>query len=499
MLRALAGSVYNRLVTILPSLQQTRTVINLGEPLSAGKSAVAIAFGSNLGDSVSNIQAAIKQLPSHGIEVLRQSRLYESAPAYVTDQPRFVNGALAALTSLQPLELLDALKSVEAAFGRDFAGRRFGPRPLDLDIIFYNNQEVQHDRLSIPHPRWQERDFVKAPLADLFAPEENVCNGPCRGLAERLHDVHKLWKVGHGAAHMSPQDLQPFIPLRNLPNWSWQQRTWIMGILNITPDSFSDGGHLQGVKGAISHACHMVQQGADIIDVGGQSTRPGATRLTTEEEVQRVIPLIRALRETEELQSIPISVDTFDAEVAAQAVAAGAHMVNDVSGGTMDPHMHAQVAELNVPYVLMHMRGDPKTMQRMTDYTDTCLEVGQELQAQAEAAMHAGIEPWRIILDPGIGFAKHMRGNLEIMGGLQRIRSQMQGSLQGMPMLLGPSRKGFLGNLTGHAVAADRDHATAAAAALCIANGANIIRAHNVRAVSDAAKLADAVKGSERW
>lgn len=159
----------------------------------------------------------------------------------------------------------------------------------------------------------------------------------------------------------------------------------------------------------------------------------------------------------------------------------------------MDPHMHAQVAQLNVPYILMHMRGNPSTMQSMTQYTDTCLEVGQEMQVQAQAAISAGIEPWRIILDPGVGFAKTGQGNLEVMCGLQQIRSQLKGCLQGMPMLLGPSRKGFLGHLTGRPNAADRDYATAAAAAMCISHGANIVRAHNVTAVKDAAAVADAL------
>ncbi|DBA85065.1 TPA: hypothetical protein ACH3X2_005790 [Trebouxia sp. C0005] len=485
-------------LTQVLSLRHIGSLCNSSEKLArvqpgTGMSAVAIAFGSNMGDSVANIQAAVRQLPTLGIQVVRQSRLYESAPAYVTDQPTFVNGAIAALTPLQPLELLDALKTVEAASGRNFAGQRFGPRPLDLDIIFYSNQHVQHDRLCIPHPRWQERDFVKAPLLDLFTPEEDLSHSPWQGLAEKLAAVRNIWRPNKGGEVMSAPDLQPFIPLPDLPNWPWQQRTWIMGILNATPDSFSDGGQVKGVLGAVEHACMMVKQGADIVDVGGQSTRPGATRLTTAEEVQRVVPVIRAMRETKALQKVPISIDTFDAEVASQAVAAGAHMVNDVSGGLMDPNMHAQVARLNVPYILMHMRGNPSTMQSMTQYTDTCLEVGQEMQVQAEAAMNAGIEPWRIILDPGVGFAKTGQGNLEVMCGLQQIRSQLKGCLQGMPLLLGPSRKGFLGKLTGRANAADRDYATAAAAAMCISRGANIIRAHNVAAVKDAAAVADAL------
>jgi 2-amino-4-hydroxy-6-hydroxymethyldihydropteridine diphosphokinase/dihydropteroate synthase len=278
--------------------------------------------------------------------------------------------------------------------------------------------------------------------------------------------------------------------------WPYQRRTQIMGILNITPDSFSDGGRHAGVAAAVRHAKAMAAAGADIIDIGGQSTRPGSDLLTAEQEAARVLPVIQALMQEEETARMPLSIDTFYADVAAAAVEAGATMVNDVSGGTMDPRMHRQVAELGVPYVLMHMRGTPQDMQhrRHTAYSDVIADVAAELTQAASAAIAAGIEPWRLVLDPGLGFAKTHDGNVALLAGLPALRAALPPPLAHLPQLLGPSRKGFLGRLTGRQVAAERDWATAAAAALCVAGGANIIRAHNVEAVRDACRVADAAR-----
>jgi 2-amino-4-hydroxy-6-hydroxymethyldihydropteridine diphosphokinase/dihydropteroate synthase len=197
--------------------------------------------------------------------------------------------------------------------------------------------------------------------------------------------------------------------------------------------------------------------------------------------------------------TVPLSVDTFYSQVAEASVEAGATMVNDVSGGTLDPGMFRTVAKLGVPYVLMHMRGTPQTMQSKenTSYEDVCSEVAFSLQKSAEQAVQAGIEPWRLILDPGIGFAKTAEGNFRLIAQLSRLQGLLRAQVKGLPLLLGPSRKGFLGKVTGKSGAEDasqRDWATVAAAALCVQQGANIIRAHNVAAVADAVKVADAVR-----
>ncbi|KAL6758375.1 Dihydropteroate synthase-like protein [Haematococcus lacustris] len=292
----------------------------------------------------------------------------------------------------------------------------------------------------------------------------------------------------------------------------WGQRTLVMGILNITPDSFSDGGRLlrglgegEGEGGGgegqlcvaalVENALEMVRQGVDVLDMGGQSTRPGAPLVPEAQELARVLPAIRALRATPGLEQVVVSVDTFNAQVARQAVAAGADMVNDVSGGALDPRMLPQVAELGVPLVLMHMRGDPGSMQQPqhTSYGCVWREVAQELQAAADRAMAAGIPAWNIILDPGVGFAKTAEGSLELIRHLPDMRQVLQGAYRAGPLLVGPSRKGFLGKLTGRQRAEERDAATVAACTACVAHGADVVRVHNVRDNVDAVRVADAV------
>ncbi|KAL4451314.1 hypothetical protein ABPG77_009386 [Micractinium sp. CCAP 211/92] len=508
----------------------------------AGRRQAAIALGSNLGDRLGNLLASVRALTE--VDVRQLSRLYESAPAYVTDQPPFLNAAALVDTALPPLDLLRRLKDIEAQLGRDLspAAQRWGPRPIDLDIVFYEGLTVtEGETLVVPHPRWQERDFVKAPLADLCgtspdgssagsgssstqhaasggaaeggstqnaAAEQGPSTGGSSsggrgnelggaGLQRQLQLAASLWGAAGGERQLGTPDLECVLPMGRLGLWPWQRRTQVMGILNVTPDSFSDGGRHNGsVRAAVAHAAALAEAGADIIDIGGQSTRPGSELLTAEQERERVLPVIQALMQEERLARLPLSVDTFYADVAAAAVEAGATMVNDVSGGLMDPEMHARVAELGVPYVLMHMRGTPQDMQQRqhTAYADVVADVAAELASAARRAMEAGIEPWRLVLDPGLGFAKTQGGNLQLMAQLPALRAALPAPLRRLPLLLGPSRKGFLGKLTGRERAADRDFATAAAAALCVAGGASMIRAHNVEAVRDAVRVADAVR-----
>jgi 2-amino-4-hydroxy-6-hydroxymethyldihydropteridine diphosphokinase/dihydropteroate synthase len=381
-------------------------------------------------------------------------------------------------------------------------GQRWGPRPIDLDIIFYEDNEVSDgEKLIIPHARWQERNFVIAPLADLDTCPNYLSkqNPATKNLPRRLKIAQQLWLSQGGERQLGTPDLRCVIPMGRLGLWSWQERAQVMGILNVTPDSFSDGGLHTTVDAAVTHAKQMIAQGADIIDIGGQSTRPGAHLLTPQEEASRIIPVLRALTQDSSTNTVPLSVDTFYSQVAEAAVEAGATMVNDVSGGTLDPGMFITVAKLGVPYVLMHMRGTPQTMQSKenTSYEDVCSEVAFSLQKSAEQAVQAGIEPWRLILDPGIGFAKTAEGNFRLIAQLSRLQGLLRAQVKGLPLLLGPSRKGFLGKVTGKSGAEDasqRDWATVAAAALCVQQGANIIRAHNVAAVADAVKVADAVR-----
>jgi dihydropteroate synthase len=261
-------------------------------------------------------------------------------------------------------------------------------------------------------------------------------------------------------------------------------RPVVMGILNVTPDSFSDGGRFFGPADAIRQARRMAEEGADLIDVGGESTRPGAPAVSADEEAARIVPVVRALREA---LDVPVSVDTRKAAVAREALAAGADVVNDVSG-LGDPEMAAVVAPSGTGLVLMHMRGTPETMQRLTDYGDVVDDVAAELAESLSLAEAAGIARERVVLDPGIGFAKTAEQNLELIASLDRIQHRL-----GRPLLLGVSRKSFIGALLGGAPADARDAGTVGACVAGLARGARLFRVHDVRAARQALDVAWAV------
>lgn len=267
-------------------------------------------------------------------------------------------------------------------------------------------------------------------------------------------------------------------------SFEWGKRTYIVGVLNITPDSFSDGGELNTTAAALLRAKQMVADGVDIIDVGGQSTRPGAEEIPLQAELDRVLPVLQVLRQ--EL-SVPISVDTTRAAVAIAVKEKGADLVNDISGGTFDPDMLPTVAQLGVPIVLMHMRGTPKTMQQMTEYQDLIGEIWHYLNSRIVAATTAGIDHSQIIIDPGIGFAKTCDQNLEILRRLNEFRS-----LQ-CPILVGPSRKGFIGHILNQPDPKQRIWGTAAACCAAISGGADLLRVHDVREMRDVCRVADAI------
>lgn len=267
-------------------------------------------------------------------------------------------------------------------------------------------------------------------------------------------------------------------------SFHWGERTYLMGVLNVTPDSFSDGGEFNTLAAALVQAQQLVEAGADIIDIGGQSTRPGAEQISVEEELYRVLPVVEAVRS---VLSVPISVDTTRATVAQQAVEAGADMVNDISGGTFDPEMLPVVAQLGVPIVLMHMRGTPQTMQKLTQYHDLIGEIYEFLERQIAAATAAGIARSRIIIDPGIGFAKTLEQNLEVLRRLPAFHSL------NVPILIGVSRKSFIGRLLNQPDPKGRVWGTAAACCAAIAAQADILRVHDVLEIHDVCRVADAI------
>ncbi len=302
----------------------------------------------------------------------------------------------------------------------------------------------------------------------------------CRKLAQQPFGLPALAEELEALlANASAQPKSWRIANRELP----LERPLIMGILNVTPDSFSDGNRFLDPQQAVDRAQEMAEQGADIIDIGGESTRPGAAPVDAGEEVKRVLPVIE---EVAGKVSCAISVDTWKSAVARPAVAAGAGIINDISGLCFDPEMAAVAAQSGSGVVLMHTRGTPLTMQAETRYDDLMGEVVQGLGKSVEIAVGAGVERARIVVDPGIGFAKDGHGNLEI---LRRLR-ELTGL--GFPILVGTSRKGFIGKVLKRDTG-DRVFGTAATVALAIANGASILRVHDVAEMRDVADMAHAI------
>ncbi|MEV5410941.1 dihydropteroate synthase [Thermopolyspora sp. NPDC052614] len=283
--------------------------------------------------------------------------------------------------------------------------------------------------------------------------------------------------------------------LRGLPSQSQgPARCLVMGVVNVTPDSFSDGGRWFDSAAAIRRGLELVEQGADIVDVGGESTRPGAARVELDEEIRRVEPVIRALA----AEGVKVSVDTMRAEVAEIAVAAGAVLVNDVSGGLADPAMPRMVAATGVPYVVMHWRGHSHDMDNRAVYTDVVTEVREELAKRVDSVLAEGVHEDQIVLDPGLGFAKRAEHNWSLLAGLDRLAEL------GRPLLVGASRKRFLTRLLAAPDGTPRpfdecDAATVAATALAARAGAWCVRVHEVRPNADAVRVAAAWQaGAER-
>lgn len=301
-------------------------------------------------------------------------------------------------------------------------------------------------------------------------------NGQCLGLGEAAEAMRKAIENRGRSVYELKGARGPF---------TIGPATLIMGILNVTPDSFSDGGRFTDPGRALERALEMAAEGADWIDIGGESTRPGAEPVDAIEEMRRVVPVIEALAG----KGLTVSIDTTKASVAEAAIGAGASIVNDVSALSFDPDMAGVVAGGGVPLILMHMRGTPKTMQLDTAYGDLMSEVYGYLHSRLEFASRMGIDPESIIVDPGLGFGKSVEGNLELLARLREFKSL------GRPVLVGPSRKSFIGKTLNAAGPDERLAGTIAACALAASNGAAILRVHDVKEARRAAAIADAVAG----
>jgi dihydropteroate synthase len=268
--------------------------------------------------------------------------------------------------------------------------------------------------------------------------------------------------------------------------FNWGSRTYIMGVLNVTPNSFSDGGKFQTIDAAIDRASQMVISGVDIIDIGGESTKPGATPVDAATEQARVIPVIEGIRQHPQIQHIPISIDTSKSVVARSAIQSGADIINDVSGGQLDEKMFETVSQLGVSYVLMHMRGTPATMTQMTEYDDDVVgEILAYFETQTDRAVNAGIDRSQIIIDPGIGFAKTYQQSIELIRHLDRFQHL------DLPLLVGVSRKSFIGKILDQPDPNRRLWGTAAACCAAINQGVDILRVHDVAEMVDVCRVAD--------
>lgn len=524
---------------------------------------VAIALGGNLGSPLRAFESALAGLERKGVlQVSHASSLYRSKPVGpVLDQPIFLNAAVRATTSLEPKELMRQLQMQEDEAKRTREGPTGGPRTLDLDLVFYGNQKVMLGEpgdgrgkwIHVPHPRWIEREFVLAPLVELLDQERGQASGrqeseewSCArmlGIAKgRWMDLggEKLLRekdapLRRVCAMKTPRqgdgygDVHPMQETRIGGDahtlYAPGARTMIMGILNLTPDSFSDGSpKAMEPTHVLDKARRMVEAGADVLDLGAQSTRPGSQPIDAQEEIQRLMPALDAVLRDEELKGVPISVDTFLARVARTSCEAGAHIVNDVGGGALDPTdpnlaagLRAADQDAPVPssiwqavaqaencpaYVMTHSRShpsrmmqDPRALQYDKGSDGPAQAVGEALVRKVHAAFKAQLYPWRMLWDPGFGFAKDTSTSLALLRNLGHVRKHMEGSgpLQNAPMLVGVSRKGFLGRITGLADPAARDVASHAALVACVAGGADIVRVHDVRGAWEAARVADAV------
>lgn len=264
--------------------------------------------------------------------------------------------------------------------------------------------------------------------------------------------------------------------------------TLVMGVLNVTPDSFSDGGRFCTVEAALERAAQLLREGADVLDVGGESTRPRATPVSVEEEIRRVVPVIQQLAARGPL---PLSIDTQKPEVARAALLAGASIVNDIAANRTDDAMARVVAEFGAGYVVMHMKGTPQTMQQQPAYADVAGEVDAFFAERLARLEQLGVCREQVVLDPGIGFGKTLAHNLELLGALRRFARHER------PVLLGVSRKSFLGQLTGATTPAERLPGALACAALAVRDGVQLLRVHDVRETVQAARVAEAVGGEK--
>jgi dihydropteroate synthase/2-amino-4-hydroxy-6-hydroxymethyldihydropteridine diphosphokinase len=441
---------------------------------------VYLSLGTNLGSRHENLQFAIDALGEvAAIEAI--SPVYETAPWGLTDQPEFLNICLKVRTLLEPASFLANCQEIERKMGR-VPSRKWGPRLIDIDLIYFNDWILEDDELVLPHRQIEQRAFVLAPLADIDIDLVDPRTG--KSVSEMLE------KVDASSVNLLESSRWR---LKRPSMLAWGVKTYVMGILNATPDSFSGDGLYQE-KDAISRIVEKgkqyVRAGADMLDIGGESTRPGGKPISEPEELRRVVPAVEALASSVD---VPISVDTYRASVARAGLEAGARWINDVWAMRMDTEMAPVIASAQCPIILMHNRSKPKDTSQEerlggryigVRYDNLIEDIRAELDEAANLAIKAGIQKGHIVLDPGIGFGKTVTQNLRIIDELDRFVEL------GFPILVGPSRKSFIG-YTLNLPPDQRVEGTAAAIAIAIDRGADIVRVHDVEAMVRVAKMSD--------
>lgn len=457
-----------------------------------------LSLGSNIEDRLSNIHQALDLLKKEKeVAIVDTSFLYlsEYQGALRVKGMGFLNAAVKVRTSHGPQELLALVKKIEYSIGRAKIEEN-DDRNIDLDIIFYNNLVVDSGNLTMPHPRMHLREWVLRPLLDI----DPFFIHPCYNTSVACLLESYLRKADHRIPMgLAPEDMpclnvERVIQLgRSLHKWDVPGRSLIMGILNVTPDSFSDGGSNLDPKDAEKRFFEMVEQGADVIDIGGVSTRPGADEVEVSEEYSRVIPVLEAVRKVN--KDVVISIDTTTPEIAGECLKRGADLINTTVCTNKTQEMYKLIASSNIPIVIMHSRGTPKTMiSFITDHRRSELleEVSRETNAILAEARRLGIYKWNIILDPGIGFAKTPVQNLDMISEYHRYHP-----FSSYPCLVGHSRKSFIQKLGLAAVgSASCSHpitlwGTLAATSILCHNQTFIIRVHDVPENSYVAKLHD--------
>ncbi|ODV95185.1 hypothetical protein PACTADRAFT_49933 [Pachysolen tannophilus NRRL Y-2460] len=493
---------------------------------------VYIAFGSNEGNQYENILKSFQELIKNDIKIISTSTLYESKPMYYLKQPNFYNGVIKTSTRHSPHELLKILKKIEYEKLDRIKKFNNGPRTIDLDILLYDNLILNDTDLTIPHISLCERNFVLAPLCELLSPNaiHPITAEPFHNHLKQLFDN----TIKIDSKLQESNDLINVIPLptrkKNFQKLSFDlikntSETIIMGILNVTPDSFSDAGSNYHLDQALKTVESMCLNGVKIIDIGGCSTRPGSEQPTEEEELSRVLPIVKAIRshENPQINEALLSIDTYRSKVAEESIKLGADIINDISAGLFDNKMFDVVAKYGVPYIVNHTRGTIATMNKLTNYNqeiesnDEFLEfnlnfkdnkenpllsiISKELTRQLSIAYSKGVKKWQIILDPGIGFAKTTEQNIITIKSTRDLKKKSllnketgeYISFNNLPVLIGPSRKKFIGNLTRNSKVDERLIGTCAAVMSCIGFGADIVRVHDYKEVRDVCLIGDAI------